>query len=389
VNYIIGFPQRYPKSKIYRIETNYRSTPEVLALANDSIQHNHAQFEKNLKACRQSGMKPALVALRNPSDQASFVAQRIHELVEENGFAYSDIAVLYRAHFQSMEVQLEFTTQQIPFQITSGLRFFEQAHIKDFTAFLRLAVNPQDEAAFDRLVQLLDGVGGVSAQKLWQQWKACDFVRRRTLRAHVSETLLGFKLPPKAKEDWEQMAYTMDEFVTKEGELVGPVVMMKSVWEGIYSAYLKASFENAEQRQQDIEQFRRFAERFETVEHLLTELSLLSGPESAASASDKERDSVTLSSIHQAKGLEWKVVFVIWLAASMFPNPRAVDEGGSEALEEERRLFYVAATRAMDQLYLTYPHFWQRAYDGDPWQMPSLFLSEIDSSRVEEWRVGV
>lgn len=387
--YIIEFPKRYPKAKIFRIECNYRSVPEVLALANASIKVNEHQFEKELTATRPStGMRPALVPLRSPSEQAAFVSQRMQELADE-GVPYSEMAVLYRAHFQSMDVQLQLTQDGIPFVITSGLKFFEQAHVKDFSAFLKFAANPLDEAAFDRLSKLVDGIGEVSAGKIFKQWRESYRARKDEAPSNFSEILLHVKVPAKAKEDWSQLAYTLDELVDGKGSWQKPSAMMKSVMEGVYDEYMQASFDNYEQRRQDLEQFMRFGARFQSVQDLLAELSLLSGPEAAEAKPDsRSEDGVVLSSIHQAKGLEWRVVFVIWLTEAMFPNPRAVEQGGQETLEEERRLFYVAVTRARDQLYLTYPRMWQKAYDGDVWQTPSQFLGELPHSTTEEWRIG-
>lgn len=387
--YIIGFPDRYPKAKVYRIETNYRSVPEVLELANATIKVNEKQFEKELQPSRDSsGMRPAVVPLGSPYEQALFVSQRIQEL-EQEGIPYSEMAVLYRAHFQSMELQLQLTQDGVPFVITSGLKFFEQAHIKDFSAFLKFAVNPRDEAAFDRLAKLIAGIGDVSAGKIFREWREKGTTSDESAVRNFSEVLCAIKVPAKAKSDWDQMAYTLDELVDGNGGWVAPAAMMKSVLEGVYDEYLTTTYDNADQRRQDLEQFMRFGARFETTQEMLSDLSLLSGPEAAeANPATRSEDSVCLSSIHQAKGLEWKVVFVIWLTEAMFPNPRAVEDGGQEALEEERRLFYVAVTRARDQLYLTYPRMWSKAFDGEVWQSPSLFLGEVPPASVEEWRIG-
>jgi DNA helicase-2/ATP-dependent DNA helicase PcrA len=387
--YIIDFPKRYPNARVYRIETNYRSVPEVLELANESIKANVDQFEKKLQATRDSaGMRPAVVGVGSPAEQAMFVSQRIEELAAE-GIPYSEMAVLYRAHFQSMEVQMQLTSESIPYTVTSGLKFFEQAHIKDFSAFLKFAVNPLDESSFDRLVKMIEGIGDVSAGKIFREWRAQLPALGDKAPLNFSSILLGIKVPTKAAKDWEQLAYTLDELVDGKGGWQPPEAMMKSVFAGVYEDYMVANFDNAEQRQQDLDQFMRFGERFATVQEMLSDLSLLSGPEAAeANPGKKTADAVTLSSIHQAKGLEWKVVFVIWLTAAMFPNPRAVEEGGNEALEEERRLFYVAVTRAMDQLYLTYPRMWHKAYNGEVWQTPSVFLAEIPPATFEEWKIG-
>src|SRR5688572_12870804 len=164
---ILKFPERYPGAKVYKIETNYRSTPEILNVANAAIAANVNQFAKQLAPARKSGAKPVQVACSDASQQAAFVAQRVLELREE-GIELNKMAVLYRSHFHALELQLELTRRNIPFSITSGIRFFEQAHIKDATAYLKLVTNPRDELAFKRLVQLLPGVGGKGADKLWK-----------------------------------------------------------------------------------------------------------------------------------------------------------------------------------------------------------------------------
>ncbi len=387
---IISFPERFPSAQVFRIETNYRSAPEILHLANEAIKPNEKQFRKTLRSARgPAKQKPVLAALYSPQEQAIFVAQRMRELHEEEGIPWQEMAVLYRAHFHSMDVQLQLTQDGVPFMVTSGLKFFETAHIKDFSSFLKLAVNPRDEAAFDRIVRMLPGVGGGTAAKMWLVWQAQATALGETLPGSFSAFLGKIKVPARAEKAWQQLGWTMDEFVDDEGKLRDPVSVMRSVWEGVYETQLKSEFENFESRRQDVEQFMRFGERFATVQDMLSELSLLSGPEAAEDSSRPKasEESVCLSSIHQAKGLEWRVVFIIWLTDSMFPNLRAI-EGGGEGLEEERRLFYVALTRAKDELYLLYPRMWPKSYSGDMWQTPSRFLSNLPRESMDEWRIG-
>ena len=169
---ILEFPKRYPDAQVFKIEMNYRSVPEILKVANAAIAANVHQFRKHLSATRESkALKPALVALNNGAEQAQFVAQRILELRDEN-VDLNDIAVLYRAHYHAVELQLELSRRGIPYQITSGIRFFEQAHIKDVTAFVRFVANPCDEVAFKRMAKLLPGIGNRTAENLWQRWES-------------------------------------------------------------------------------------------------------------------------------------------------------------------------------------------------------------------------
>jgi DNA helicase-2/ATP-dependent DNA helicase PcrA len=194
---ILGFPKKYPGSVVHTIETNYRSVPEILDLSNAAIRANTGRFEKDLRSSREAlGVKPALVPLPDPSTQAAFVAQRLLELRDE-GIPLEEMAVLYRAHFQSLEIQMELTRRGIPFAITSGLRFFEQAHIKDVSAFMRFVVNRKDEVSFLRMVSLLPGLGPGSAAKLWNEWLKTGFSGNENPPPKWSDLFLKFKVPKK------------------------------------------------------------------------------------------------------------------------------------------------------------------------------------------------
>lgn len=388
VTNILHFGQRWPRARVHKIEVNYRSVPEVLALANASIGNNRAQIRKDLQPARPlKGMLPALVPLDNASAQASFVAQRILELQDE-GVELNEIAILYRAHFHSLEVQMELTNRGIPFQITSGLRFFEQAHVKDVAAFMKFAVNRRDEVSFMRMVKLIPGVGGASANKLWNAWLKTEAAEAETMTGLFSTLLIPMQVPKKARETWDQFAYTLDELVT-DGRPAPPAQMIRSIMEGVYKDYMQAKFKNADQREQDLEQLSNYGVRFTDPLEFLSQLSLLSGVDTDNNPAQQpqEKDAVTLTTAHQAKGLEWQAVFAIWLADGMFPHARAVEESGDAGLEEERRLFYVTVTRAKDELYLTYPLINHAARDGDILMKPSRFITEVSNDLVEKWNV--
>jgi len=379
---ILQFPQRYPDAVVHKIETNYRSVPEVLELANCAIMGNENQFPKNLVAVRPNrDMKPAVVPLSTNNQQAAFVAQRILELNEE-GVDFREMAVLYRAHYQSLEIQLEFTRRGIPFSITSGLRFFEQTHIKDVSAFLKFSVNPRDEIAFKRMVRLLPGIGAKTADSLWEK-------TTRTLSAGkpVSALRDECKVPAKAERVWHQLVHTLDELSSKERPLP-PSAMIEAVLFAIYDDYMRDKYPNYDARREDLNTLASYSRQFENAEDFLAQLALLASVETseAIGSAYAEEEKVTLSSIHQAKGLEWGVVFVIWLTDGMFPSSRSLDD--EAAVEEERRLFYVAVTRCKDELYLTYPEIRLNAGYGDAYQRPSRFLSELDEGVFEAWEVN-
>src|SRR5256714_7939828 len=362
---ILEFPKRYPDAQVFKIEMNYRSVPEILEVANAAIAANVRQFRKHLSATRESKtLKPALVALNDGAEQAQFVAQRILELRDEN-VDLNDVAVLYRAHYHALELQLELSRRGIPYQITSGIRFFEQAHIKDVTSFIRFVANPRDEVAFSRMVKLLPGIGNRTAENLWQAW-AADTVaaggdrgsENQSARAGVSapgytERLLAMNVSAKSKKMWTQLAHTLDE-IAPGGQPNPPSEMITSIVEAIYDDYAKVNFTNYELRRDDLDQLAVFARQFRDVHEFLAQLVLISNVDAEATpVQGADKEAVNLSTVHQAKGLEFYTVFVIWLTDGMFPSSRSLDT--RDALEEERRLFYVAITRARDELYLTYP----------------------------------
>lgn len=389
MEHILSFPVRYPGARVFTIETNYRSVPEILDLSNAAIRANTGRFEKDLRSSREKAeARPALVPLADPKTQAAFIAQRMLELRDE-GIPLEEMAVLYRAHFQSLEIQMELTVRGIPFGITSGLRFFEQAHIKDIAAFMRFVVNRRDEVSFLRMVSLLPGCGPIAAQKLWSEWLRSGWASKEEVPPRWSDLFMKFKVPKKAAKHWEQLCYVLDE-LTPDGAFARPSDMIFSILEGVYDEYLKASFENFENRRSDIEQLSQYGAGFDDILEFLAQLSLMSAVdgEPTGDKSGPDDEKVMLSSIHQAKGLEWQVVFLIWLVDGQFPNGRILEADDLPMLEEERRLFYVAITRAKDELYLTYPMMNPKSYSGDIICRPSRFLEDFPPELVEEWQVG-
>jgi len=380
---ILAFPERYPDARVFKIELNYRSVPEILRVANAAIAANVKQFRKELAATRPSNaVRPAVVGLNDGSEQARFVAQRILELRDE-GIELDEIAVLYRAHYHAIELQLELSRRGIPYLITSGVRFFEQAHVKDVTSFVRFVANPRDEVAFKRMVKLLPGIGNKSADNHWRAWE-----RGLSERGEITswgERLLAMPVGAKSKKSWEQLAHTLDE-IAPGGQANPPSEMITSIVEAIYDDYAKANFTNYELRREDLNQLAAFARQFKDVHEFLSQLALISNIDSEPALDQStETEAVNLSSVHQAKGLEYHTVFVIWLSDGMFPSTRSLET--RDAIEEERRLFYVAITRARDELYLTYPHMRLSGGFGDIFQRPSRFLKEIPTQLVEDWQI--
>jgi DNA helicase-2/ATP-dependent DNA helicase PcrA len=348
---ILEFEQRYPDARRFDLTVNYRSSPQILALSNASIAANVRQFEKELSSVRRDGVLPALVPCRDVQQQAAFVAQRVLEIRDE-GIPLPEIAVLYRAHHHSMEIQFELARRGIPFVVRSGVRFFEAAHVKDVLAHLRFAQNPGDELALKRCLKVTPGVGTATAEAVWSAFAA----RRRGGRGTVDELLapdVASQVPGKGRAGYARLAQLLRGLTRKPtADLPGDAI--EKVLEGGYEEYLRAEFLNADQRIEDIEQLAQYARGYEDTEAFLAEIALLTELSAETVAEGGEPDEkMVLSSVHQAKGLEWRAVFVVWLADGRFPSAQALKDLTGE--EEERRLFYVACTRAKDELVLTYP----------------------------------
>jgi DNA helicase-2/ATP-dependent DNA helicase PcrA len=379
---IMSFPERYADCKVFKIESNYRSTPQILTAANAAIRPNTQQFPKELHSTRKAGGRPALLVCQSAGQEAQFVAQRVAELAE-NGVPLDEIAVLYRAHFHSMELQMELTRRNVPFVINSGIRFFEQAHIKDVAAFLRLGVNVMDELAFKRIARLLPGVGDRTADKLWLKLAAhTEFPKSLTAKDVVAA------VPAKAAADWKQLGHTFEQ-ITEENTVDDPAEQIRIVVEAMYDDFLKTAYTDYDYRNRhdDLDRFMQFAATFETTAAFLEQMALLTNVDTERPTQGEDRESMWLSTVHQAKGLEWHTVFIIGLADEMFPSVRALEVRGGE--EEERRLFYVAITRAKDELYLTFPM--TRGMRGQEWTVykPSRFVRDIPESMLETWKLSV
>jgi DNA helicase-2/ATP-dependent DNA helicase PcrA len=348
---ILDFEKRYPDARRFALTVNYRSTPQILALANASIACNVRQFEKELSSVRRDGTLPGIVPCRDVNQQAAFVAQRVLELRDE-GVPLPEIAVLYRAHHHAMEIQFELARRGIPFVVRSGVRFFEAQHVKDVLAHLRFARNPGDELALKRCLRLAPGVGTATADAVW-----AAFAARRQRGAGTVEELaapdVASHVPPKGRAGYARLSGLLRALSRRPtADLPGEAI--EKVLEEGYEEYLKAEFLNADSRVEDVRQLAEYARGYEDTEAFLAEIALLTELSAETVSEGGEPDEkMVLSSVHQAKGLEWRAVFVVWLADGRFPSAQALRD--SEGEEEERRLFYVACTRAKDDLYLAYP----------------------------------
>jgi DNA helicase-2/ATP-dependent DNA helicase PcrA len=409
---ILTFPLRFPETTIYKLETNYRSTRQILTLANASIAANRFQFRKELQAVRGDGPDPAVVGVDDVYEQASFIAQRILELRDE-GEKLDEIAVLYRSHYQSLELQMELTRRNIPYEIRSGVRFFEQAHIKDVLAYLKIVTNARDELSWKRMLKLYPKIGERSAAEVW----ARIMTATNPLEAFLRGPAAGAYPPGRGVAASLDSVRDVFRLISVESMKHNPSEMIRLVVERGYGDYARAKFANAQARLDDLEQLSQYALRYEDLEEFLDEIALanpIAGEDVAVVGPEDEK--IVLSSVHQAKGLEWRTVFVIWLADGRFPSQRALRVPGGivrlpphrihEALpllagttedtrelvipgeEEERRLFYVAVTRAMQELYLVFPVMARDRAGMDVLMEPSRFVRELPGDSYEKWIIG-
>jgi len=367
---ILDFEQNYPGAKVFRLETNYRSTPNILDVANDVIAANTDQYEKELKTHHEPFTKPELHAFVDKQEEAEFIAKRIMEL-EDEGVELGKIAILFRAAHHPQVLEVELTKRNIPYDFRGGIRFFDRAHIKDVLSFLRVVSNKTDAIAWSRILNLQVGIGPGTAAKI------IDAIAQNP---DASLENLADALPARAKIGWNDCASVLKAMDQTDGS---PSALIQAVLDSKYAAQLEKEYENAADRIQDIEQLAIFSAAQDDLSRFLAEASMQESYATAGSKNVSDEDKVILSTIHQAKGLEWDAVFIISLASGQFPNERALRE--RNGVEEERRLFYVAITRARKYLYMSYP---LTARFNSVLSGPSMFIDDISRDLLDEHTMG-
>jgi DNA helicase-2/ATP-dependent DNA helicase PcrA len=368
---IMDFERLFPGTRLIKLEDNYRSTPPILGLANAIIDRAAEKYTKVLRAQATAGERPALVRCPDDRAQSRFVCQRILELREE-GIALDDIAVLFRSSFHSFDLELELQRHDIPFVKRGGFKFIETAHVKDVLAHLRVVANPLDAVSWHRVLLLLDGLGPKTAD---------DVLRHVGPLTDVAEAADRLEAYPKrgayTKElgRLAQVLRTVADEHKTPGERVSDVV-------GFYAPMLRHLHpDDFPKREKDLEHFITIAARYRSLPSLLTDMALEPPSDSVGDvlAADGDDDGLlTLSTIHSAKGLEWRAVFVIGLVDGRLPSYQNLRN--PEEVEEERRLLYVAVTRAKEHLYLSYPIDIFDRTTGMVLGKPSRFVDGFPSS---------
>jgi len=381
---IMTFPDRHAGTVIHRIEVNYRSTPEILAFANGVLnaQPKGRHFDKELRSARKHSIKPYVVQCMDDREQAEFILKRIHSLVHDDGVSANEIAILYRSHFLALEMQLALSRAGIPYVITSGVKFFERQHVRDLVALLRFVYNPADTQAWSRIAVLLPKVGEKGALKI----HAAAADHARMMQKNFIDVLITddvkSKVAKDAKDDWAQFCASLVQ-VADAMSTQKPSDTVTVAIEGWYGDYLKGAYADYLDRLEELKALVGFASRFEEMQDLLAQIVLLNG-ETSEREVDPNAECIKLTTIHQAKGLEYDVVFLIGAADGQLPTRRSIEAGD---VEEERRLFYVAVTRAKNELYISYPRVATRAGPGGMMLTPSRFLTELDDDLYEELRI--
>jgi DNA helicase II / ATP-dependent DNA helicase PcrA len=361
---IMEFPALFPRTTVYKLEENYRSTQPILNLANEIIAAAAEKYTKQLFTRKLDGPRPALVEAAGENAQSRFVAQKILELREE-GVPLGEIAVLFRSSFHSFDLEIELSRRGVPFVKRGGIKFIEAAHVKDVLAYLRVVHNPQDAVSWHRILMLVEGVGPKKAQEVLAGVLKSDRPGQ-VLCAANGRSAAGLKGLGAALEHLSQ---------EKDAS---PAVMVEQACD-YYLPILKDQHDDYPRRVRDLDHLRTMAENYTDLADFLSDLALEPPDASAAAVNppDVDDEQLVLSTIHSAKGLEWQCVFVIWALDGKFPSLYSF--GADEDLEEERRLFYVAVTRAKRHLYVTYPINVFDKSSGMWLAKPTRFLDHVPS----------
>lgn len=378
---ILNFPKLFPDCRTFKLEINYRSTQPVLDVANEIIRHNTEQFPKDLKHIKEGDAKPILVPASSDEQEAEFIVQKILELRDE-GIGLRDMAVLFRAAFHSQALEFELTRRDIPYDFRGGLRFFDRAHIKDTLAHLKIVDNPRDEIAFTRILRLQVGIGAQTAGQIFDQLHVQ--LSQSDDEQNLMKALESFQSPTRGERGWQNFRNTIMALYTDKDH--GPESLIRMVMTGDYADYLRNQYPDAAERLQDLEQLALFAGKYESVSTFLAEVSLQEEfGVTSSEASEVVEEKIVLSTVHQAKGLEWRAVFILHLSDNQFPNARALSEEGG--LSEERRLFYVAVTRAKEYLFLSYSIASGYRTMSLQLNQPSQFIKEIPTRLLESYEL--
>ena len=388
VENILEFPEIYKNSTVVKLEQNYRSTPQILNAANAVIDASPETFQKELWTDRAAGRVPDLITCFDESAQAELVADRVLDH-REAGIPLRDQAVLFRTGHHSAGLEIELSRRNIPFVKYGGLRFLEAAHVKDLLALLRILDNPKDELAWNRVLQMIPGIGPATSLKITDHLDG--EAQKEVSDRLVALTVAQFPVVAEARKPMEELQSALSDCRGHAGAEPGPSQQIERLIP-FCALVFDRSYDDSAARLADLGQLAALAAEYGTRSRFLTEITL----DPPASTSDLagpphlDDDYLILSTIHSAKGGEWRTVFVIHAADGNIPSDMAISDPGG--LEEERRLLYVALTRAKDHLHVTVPQrFYHKRFSGSPehsYALPSRFLDPA-MEQFEHVTVGI
>lgn len=369
---IMEFPNIFEKTKVIKLEENYRSTPQILTTANNLLKQASFKFDKELFSSKEEGELPALVQAATEHDQSRFITQLVLQLREQN-LDLNDLAVLFRNGRDSYNLEIELNRKNIPFVKYGGQKFTEAAHIKDVLAHIRVLVNPMDTIAWNRVLMLIDGIGPKTAQDLFEWIRLAKNPYDLGMADVVSKSYL------KQMKSLSKLLQSL-----KNGDFSVSDITRELV--NYYRVFCEKRYDDYPKRLKDLEAFITISSSYISLSKMLEELALNPITATAVETEEKEKEEtpLVLSTIHSSKGLEWKHVFIIQCLDGIIPSAYSVDE--PQQLDEELRLLYVATTRAKDMLYYTYPMLAQSSY-GDYFTNPSRFLKQLDDKITEKWQL--
>jgi DNA helicase-2/ATP-dependent DNA helicase PcrA len=345
---ILDFPRQFEGTHVVTLEQNYRSTQPILDATNTVISRALERFTKNLWTVRVGGEPPWLVTTRDEQQQTRFVVDRILELREE-GTPLREIAVLIRAAYMSADLEIELANRNIPFEKWGGLKFLEAAHVKDVLAFLRVVENPRDEVSWYRILMLMPGIGDVTARAM---------LASMAENSWDTDAFAHFAAPPRARDAHKALAGLLRILAApRKGRGDDDARVGEEIDEirKLYDSILAERYDRSEPRLADLDQLRVIAASYPSRAAFLAAVALEppQNTQDLSGGADSEEDALVISTVHSAKGKEWDAVFVLWAVDGWFPLSRSLND--EDELEEERRLMYVAMTRARNQLAVTYP----------------------------------
>lgn len=363
---ILRFPQHYPECRVVKIEKNYRSNQKILEFTNNIVEHSVIGYKKKLYSDIEATHVPVVMRFYDEEEEAAFIVSKILELREQN-IPLDEIAVLNRADWHNRYIQTELNKRGIPYVVVGGLKFNERMHIKDIIAYLRILLNPFDSVAWHRILKLLPGVGKITAGNIVK-----DIRKTGEIPLDFYEKKKFYEELKKLKEVFNR-AYDDSLFVPEQLQMI----------RDYYAPLLESRDPDYQSRMMDIEVLIDLSQKYESIEKFLADFALeppsrsLSG-QSTPLVDEEEERPVTISTVHSAKGLEWHTVIVPHALDGLFPSIRARN---IEDMEEERRLFYVACSRARQNLFITFPSVIY-SYDA-VFTYPSRFVAEIEKERYE------